>query len=144
MVPTIAYLSDSKLYVKSPGEGAAKLVQSTFAQEMIDRSNRDRQRHDWKSNSAGWQSSARGPMFLAGMGKMGEEETRKILITGISRGGAANELLYALETESVGGLFQYDTSVDEERRLFHRQQFRARDLARHPSEELVALSHRYD
>ncbi|HEY7116495.1 MAG TPA: hypothetical protein VH475_07915 [Tepidisphaeraceae bacterium] len=142
-MPTIAYLSDAKLFFKTPDAPAAKLVQSTFAQEMIDRANRDRQRNEWKSSSAGWMSSSRGPLLLAGMNAQ-QEDARKILITGLSRGCAPHELLYALETESVGGLFVYDANAGEERRLFHRQQFRARDLARHPSEDLIALSNRYD
>jgi hypothetical protein len=141
-MPTIAYLSDAKLFLKSADQSAPKLVQSTFAQEMIDRSNRDRQRNEWKSQGMGWQASSMSAMFAprAGAGA----ETRKILITGLSRGGAPHEWLYALETESVGGLFIYDSKNDEERRLFHRQQFRARDLARHPTEELIVLSHRHE
>jgi hypothetical protein len=140
---SIAYLSDSKLFLKRPDAPSARLIQSPFAQDMIDRANRDRQRNEWKANSAGWQSSSRGPFALAGMGAS-NGDTRKILVTGLSRGPQPHELLYALETESVGGLFQYDSTNDEERRLFHRQQFRARDLARHPAEDLIALSNRYD
>jgi hypothetical protein len=141
---SIAYLSDSKLFLKPADATAARLIQSPFAQELIDRANRDRQRNEWKASSAGWQSSSRGPFALAGLGAAGNGDTRKILVTGLSRGAAPHELLYALETESVGGLFQYDSTNDEERRLFHRQQFKARDLARHPSEDLIALSNRYD
>jgi hypothetical protein len=143
-MPSIAYLSDSKLFLKPADAPSARLIQSPFAQDMIDRANRDRQRNEWKAGSAGWQSSSRGPFALAGLGASGNGDTRKILVTGLSRGPQPHELLYALETESVGGLFQYDSTNDEERRLFHRQQFRARDLARHPSEDLIALSNRYD
>jgi hypothetical protein len=141
-MPTIAYLSDAKLFLKTADSSSAKLIQSTFAQEMIDRSARDRQRNEWKSQGMGWQASGMSSLFAARKGA--GPETRKILITGLSRGGAPNEWLYALETESVGGLFVYDSASNEERRLFHRQQFRARDLARHPAEDLVALSHRHD
>jgi hypothetical protein len=49
-------------------------------------------------------------------------------------------MLYALDTGAVGGLFSYDLRENYESRLFHKNEFRANDLAHHPTRDCVALS----
>ena len=67
-------------------------------------------------------------------------EVRKVQITGLTRSPETGSLVYALDTGAIGGLFAYDLQENFESRLFHRQEFRANDLAHHPSKQLVALS----
>lgn len=135
-LPTIAYLAEGKLYLQSPGE-KPRLVESTFAQGILDRVNRSRQKNDWKEQSFGWNLNNRrfNPMGLA----TAAAETRRIRFTGLTK-GQSNQLLYALDTDYVGGLFCFDAEENYERRLFHRNQFRAADLCAHPKDGLLALS----
>src|SRR5205085_2294591 len=54
--------------------------------------------------------------------------------------GSGNELLFLLEIDTVGGLFAHDVTDGFERRLYHKQGFRARYLVKHPTKDLVAMS----
>jgi hypothetical protein len=69
-------------------------------------------------------------------------ETRLVRITALTRApqGDAGQLLYALDTGAVGGLFTYDVGAAAENRLFHKQEFKANDMACHPAKQLLALS----
>jgi hypothetical protein len=67
-------------------------------------------------------------------------DLRRVRITAVAQGARPGELVYALDTDQVGGLFVYDPTDKSERRLFHRNEFRARDLCRRPSGETIALS----
>jgi hypothetical protein len=62
----------------------------------------------------------------------------------LTRGGPDGQLLYALDTDTVGGLFEYAPREDQERRVFHRNRFRARDLCRHPVDGTLAFSVGHD
>jgi dipeptidyl aminopeptidase/acylaminoacyl peptidase len=139
---TIAYLSDGKLFLKrgDPADAKAELVESPFAQQSLDRSQRSRQRSDWKVKGD-------GANFMAGQllwGTRGSEaELRQIRMTGITAGANAGEIVYALDMHNVGGVFVYETATGYERRLFHRNEFKATDLRRHPTQERVAFSLRH-
>jgi len=133
-----AFLAEGKLYVKR-GATAPQLIESTFAQNVIDRASQSAERNSWRnkntpdgpnpfSRSLIWGGAARTP------------ETRVVRITGLTGAPGVGQLLYALDTGAVGGLFIYDLKQDYENRLFHRQDFTAKDLAHHPTKELIALS----
>ena len=120
----IAYLSDGKLFLKSNGQ-PAKLIQSQFVQQMIDRQQRDRQRNSWKDQGQAWKFGIAGPRTMpmaAGV--------LNVRFCGLAR-GENGKLVYAIDTQSTGALFEYDRQEDAERRLFHRAEFRARDVSRH-------------
>ena len=120
MTPTIAYLAEGKLYMK-PGVAPPKLIDSPFVQQMLDRIQRSRERHDWKSQGMAWQVGAGGfGGFMGGRPNV-PAEVRRVRFSGLTRGNKPGELLYALDTDHVGGLFVYDTSAQSERRLYHRK-----------------------
>ncbi len=132
----IAFLAEGKLYVKR-GALAAQLVESPFAQGVLDRAAQNVERHGWreKSNSSPygtflWNRTAR------------PAETRLVRITALARApqGENAQLLYALDTGAVGGLFTYDVSAGTENRIFHRQEFKAHDVACHPHKPVMAMS----
>ena len=138
MTPTIAYLAEGKLFTKRP-DAAPQLIDSPFVQQMLERIQRTRERHDWKNQGLGWRVGAGGfGGMMAGGGV--PAEVRRIRFSGLTRGGRPGELLYALETDHVGGLFSYDTAEQYERRLYHRNQFRAANLARHAGDGTLAVS----
>jgi hypothetical protein len=140
--PTICYVAEGKLYLKRPGAEAATLIESTFAQELIDRAQRGRDRNGWRQQGMMWNfgSGGRG-MLPPGMPEGPPAEVRRVRFTGVAPGGAgAAEIFYALDTDHVGGLFQYDLREGYERRLYHAHEFRADDLSRHATSGQLAMS----
>ncbi|MEX2214379.1 MAG: hypothetical protein WD768_09645 [Phycisphaeraceae bacterium] len=139
---SIAFLSQGRLFV-TRGGAKPQLVESRFAQDIIDRETRQRQRDGWKAKSAGWQVRADGGMLgMEGFGD-DEERGRRIHITAVARCPSSNELLYALDTETVGGLFHYSFTNDDERRLVHHHEFRIFDMARHESDAVIVCCMRH-
>jgi hypothetical protein len=138
MTPTIAYLAEGKLYTKRP-DHSPQLIDSPFVQQMLDRVQRTRERHEWKNQGMGWRVGAGGLAGMMGGGGV-PAEVRRVRFSGLTRGGKPGELLYALDTDHVGGLFSYDTAEQYERRLYHRNQFRAANLSRHPADGMLAVS----
>ena len=119
-----AYLAEDKLYVRE-AEGAPRLIESTFAQNAVDRGNRDRQRNAWKAGSPG-EGFARQMMWNA---RQIDPAARIVQTTALAANGV--ELYYAMNIDSMGGLFVYDTKEENERRLLHRKDMRLADLCRH-------------
>ena len=132
--PAVAYIAEGKLYLKD-GTSPARLLDSPFVQGILDRVSRARQRNDWKSGT--WQLS-RALMPIPNAGAVGE--VRRVQYTGVSRGEGDGQLVYAIDTDHVGGLFSFDIKDGYERRLLHRNQFRANDLVRHPIDGTLAFS----
>lgn len=104
---------------------------------MLDRDVRRRQKDDWKQGSAGWNANSL-PAEAFGLGSAigvdpDNPEGRPINIVSVCA-GADGKLVYALETDAVGGLFEYDPTTGEEQRLVHRSEFRLGDLDRHPGD----------
>ncbi|MDQ3441401.1 MAG: hypothetical protein M3478_13750 [Planctomycetota bacterium] len=133
---SIAYVAEGKLYVRRPGSDP-QLIDSPFVQGILDRVERARERNDWKSQGMAWGfgSQMRGPFGPVDV----PAERRRIRFTGVAASGT-NELLYALDTDHVGGLFRYEVAAGTEQRLFHRQQFRASDLSAHPVDGSLVFS----
>src|SRR3954471_21799618 len=52
--PAVAYLAEKKLYVAASGAEKPALVESHFVEEMLDRRERNRQRHDWRQSGMAW------------------------------------------------------------------------------------------
>ncbi len=127
--PTIAYIAEGKLYTQNPSE-PAKLIDSVFVQTILDRVEKNRSRNEWKSQGMAWNFASRGGGNPFGMGAA-PAEVRRIRFSGVAGGGQAKELLYAIDTDFAGGLFHHDLADASERRLYHRNQFRATDLSRH-------------
>jgi len=138
MAVQIAYVAEGKLYVKR-GERAPQMIESTFAQNMIDRAAQLADRHGWRSRE-----EEDGGFFthgtIWGKAALRQQDVRQIRITGLSKMPKDGSLLYSLDMGAVGGLFTYDLAEQYENRLFHRQEFRASDLSHHPVKSLVALS----
>jgi hypothetical protein len=128
----VAYVAEGKLYLHAQ---EAKLIESPFVDGLLERASRERDRNDWKTESMGWNSRSFAPM----LGRPPRAELRRIQFTGVAGGAGRSEMFYAIDTDYVGALFQYDHE-GYERRIFHRNQFRARDLSRHPESGRLAFS----
>lgn len=138
----ITYIAGGKLYVVQP-DGSRREVTSDFAQGLIDRAEASRQRNEWKSGSAGWNATAAPPELVSlGMAYQGQADQRQVnMITAVPLD--TDRMLYALQTDTIGGLFEYTISNDEERRLLHQTEFRVGELDAHPEDERLIASLAY-
>jgi len=136
--PTLAYIAEGKLYTQSPGL-AARLIESPFVQNILDRVERDRERGEWKNQGMAWNfaSQMRGPL---GAGMEIPADRRRIRFSGVCPAGDNKKLLYSLDTDHVGGLFEFELADGFERRLYHRQQLRLNDIHRHPTDGTLVFS----
>ena len=75
-----------------------------------------RQRNEWKAGSFGWNATAAPPELVSlGMANQAPPNQRQVnMITAVSLD--TDRVLYALQTDAIGGLFEYTISRDEERR----------------------------
>jgi len=135
-----AYLSRGRLFL-ADGEHPHQLVESAFAREVKQRAVEIQQRHGWKSkgSESGFMTQGQDLWNVRRM----DQEAIPIRITGVSRGFVPGEILYTLQTETVGGLFRYIVSEDREIRLFHKESFRVEDPTPHPNGEWVAACLRF-
>jgi hypothetical protein len=129
----VAYLAEGKLFLAEPGQ-KPRPVESHFVQEMLDRQEQQRQRHDWKEGAA-WDFSPGSMMRPRSM-----PGTRPVVFNCVTRGPASGEMMYALQTQAVGGLFVYELKTGYERRLLHRADFSPHDLTRNPDDGSLAIS----
>jgi len=137
MTPTVAFLASGKLYLKQDGR-ATEPIESAYGQELIEDAIRRREKNEWKTRSQTGQLMSGGAPW--GDRNLVEAETRRIHISAVTRGARPGELLYALDTDQVGGLFVYDVAQRHEQRLYHNHRFRARHLSRHPELPLATFS----
>jgi hypothetical protein len=130
-----AYLAEDKIYLKD-GDAPVKLIESPFAQAVVDRDVRSRQRSDWKTKGA-------GAAFQGGVmpwARQADDPSARQAKMSAVTGGNNGELVYALNTAAVGGLFVYEIVTSSERRIFHKNGLRIRGLTRRPADGLLALS----
>ena len=135
----VAYLSQGKLFVKD-GDLASREIESHFGKEVIDRTLRMHQRNEWKSK--GKNTPFSGSM-LWGVEEI-DPRIAQVDITGVTEGVEQGKLFFVLETETTGGLFLYDWQENQEKRLFHKEHFQARDLDWHPKHRLIVCSQSFD
>jgi hypothetical protein len=135
LLPAVAYVADGKLYSQLPGESPSA-VESVFVQTILDRVESSRARDDWKNQGMAWNLTN---MRRGGLPGGGVAETRRIRFSGVTAADA-REMIYAIDTDYVCGLFHYDISTGYERRLYHRNQFRATDLSRHAGDGTLAFT----
>jgi hypothetical protein len=139
MVTTVAYLAGGTLHLKS-GEEPARAVESRFGQTVVDRALQIDQRHSWKSQGRGAQFMGRGMLWG---NEPGAREIR-VAVTSLSRGREPGEVLYALESRDMAGVFAVGGAAAEERRLFHGNDRRVRHLAADAARGLIACSVAHD
>jgi len=136
-VTTIAYLSQGQLLITTNGAAPHELS-SAFAREFEDRQSRQQQMHGWKERSGVWGNMGMAPPDMAQWNQT--PDRKKIRFRAVDRGESPWKLSYIVDFGHMTGLFQYDPDRDQERRLFHRNDFPAEDLSRHPSRGNLALS----
>lgn len=137
MDPSIAFLSQGKLFVKLAGQDV-KEIDSAFARQAMERQVRSQERDGWKARGGLWGSMGLGQPDLGQWQTV--EGLRRCHFHALAPAEKKGELLYVVDIGSAGGLFHYNVASDVERRLMHRNDFTARDLARHPQHGTLAVS----
>jgi len=125
----LIYLWQGKLFIKE-GDKPPRNVESEFARDMAQAAREIQRKREWKTTGQGARFAGGGALWGAGDA---DPDAIPVSITAVTRGDTPEKLLYAVETNRVGGLFLYDRTTRKEQRLFHREHFRIRDLARHGS-----------
>ena len=104
----LSYTSHGKLFHLSE-EYHLEQIQSPFGQKIIDQTARLHQKNEWNATKQ-------------------NTDAKQVNITSVSMCPDDSMFYYILKTDSTGGLFAYDSDINEETRLFHRENFAAKDL----------------
>jgi len=132
----IVYLAKGKLHLLE-GDKAPTIIESKFGQTVRDRAVRISQRDSWKNEGPGAQFMA-GRLLWGGHGD--DPSEMRIAMKSLSRGPEAGRLLYALETDDMGGVFSVKTGDLEEQRLFHHADCFVEHLNAGPGHDHIACA----
>jgi hypothetical protein len=130
----LAYLSQGKLHFR--GNGAPETVESAFGRSLRERAAQIHHRHAWKTQGRGAQFMNGGCAWPT---QGCDPGAFRIAITSVTPGRNPGELLYALETDDVSGIFAVDAGGVEQR-LFHTADFRVRHIALNEDRTTLAAS----
>ena len=130
---TLAFISDGKLFYQTPGQELREL-QSPHVQSVVERMERHQQLHGWKDGTSFGTSFA---------GYESHTPTDAVRIQATSAQFVTHDrVVYFLKDNSFGGLFEYDLSLDREKRLLHKQYLSLDDLRVHPDgHQLLCAQH---
>jgi hypothetical protein len=127
-------LSQGRLFLKN-GE-AAKLVESQYGREVVQRALQRQHKNKWKSEGEGALFS-RGSLW----GVAGEDPAAiRVHVSAIAPGTNPGQVFYALDTDTVSGLFSYDIEQNKETRIFHRENLHIKELSQSVDHNLLACS----
>lgn len=135
----VAFLSQGKLFVRRE-EGERTEIVSAFGREVINRSIKIQQANEWKSQKSGTPFSGSQLWGVSG----GDMQAATVQVSGMTMGGESGKIYYLLAMDATGGLFTHDLRSGSEKRLFHRQNFRARDLDWNEQHRLLTCSQSFD
>jgi hypothetical protein len=113
-VPAFACLSESFVYVARDGVMPDTPITSTFVEEVRKREASIQRKTEWKRRGTGAQ-------FTGAAALWDDPGARRqpAFFTCVSRGRRAGEIVYALSTGTVGGIFAYDLTTGNETRIVH-------------------------
>jgi len=139
-MPSVAWLSQGKLFVQLADAGEPIEIESPYAQSVRVRATKIARRNAWKTQG-------RGARFMFGLGgAMGEDAVERdpgaipIAFTGLCRGPRKGQVVYTMSSGVVSGLFSYDVHAREELRLFHGADQIVGDPAYHHDEDVFACT----
>jgi hypothetical protein len=137
----IAYLAQGKLHLRT-ADGKLRTIESRFGREVRERAAQLHQRNAWKTQGTGAQFMMRGGLLWGA--REHDPAAMRIAITGLSWGCRRDELLYALETDRIAGVFAVRGAELEENRLFHTSDYNVRHLSAQPDGDLIACTLNHD
>ncbi|MCB1188878.1 MAG: hypothetical protein H7A23_05855 [Leptospiraceae bacterium] len=132
----LAYLSNGKLFFAEDGINF-RSIDSKFAMDAKTKALEIQQRNEWKTKGRGAQFRGLSPW---GAGEL-EPANLMVNFTGVIPANSKGEkIIYAIETDTIGGLFQYDYKNDSEKRLIHKEKFNIRDINKQPKTNKIVCS----
>ncbi len=137
-VPTIAYLAQGRIRVKT-GNEAPRTIESVFGNSVREKAVRAQQRNSWKS--IGSDGSPFGRALWGKAAVAGQEIP--LMITSICSAREAGSLIYSLESDSLCALLEVSQLGAEERRLWNdnRTQIRHVSLSRATGNLVFSVLH---
>jgi hypothetical protein len=132
--PRVAYLAQGRIHVRDAG-GETRILSSQFAESLRDRAAQIYNRNAWKTQGFGAQFMQGG----RGMRMPSDSTLASLRWTSLARGCAPGEVLYAMSTSEISGVFAQDAE-GVERRLFHTADFQVGDVAAHPEGTSIAFA----
>lgn len=139
MTVQIAYTSQGKLYLWSP-DRPVREIESEFGREVQVRSQRMQAQKAWKTRSL------MDMMMPPGMAAQLEAQTQEVLVN-IAITSACpigdGQVLYALESDAVSGVFRFDPEHNRENRLFHNADYKVSHLDVHGDRGEIACTKSY-
>lgn len=131
-----AYVSQGKLHLKD-GDGEVRLIESQFAQAVRERAVEIHDRNAWKTQGSGARFMSGGLLWGA---PQQDPAALPMAITGVSRGHADDQLVYALDTREISGIFRLDDHAGSEQRLLHTADFRVGRLNSSPGADRMVCA----
>jgi hypothetical protein len=129
----LAFISNGKMFYQAPGQELREL-QSPHVRTVMERMERRQQLHGWKEDTAFGRS-------FPGRGHQVSADAVGIQATSVQFMGH-DRVLYFLRDDSFGGLFEYDLTLDAEKRILHKQYLSLEDLRVHPDgDRLLCAQH---
>jgi hypothetical protein len=138
MTSSVAYLAQGKLYLKLQ-QAPIREIESQFGQTLQERTLKIQRHKAWKNR--GIMEMMMPPAALKQMEQQ-PEATVNVAIASLCP-TENGKLLYALETDEMGGIFAFDPSSNREDRLFHNAEFRVSHLDFDAEHQLIACTTTY-
>jgi hypothetical protein len=131
----VAYLARGQLHLKHAA-APVRTIESQFGQSIRQRAIEIGRRHAWKEQGRAAQFMRGG--ILWGRGD-GDDDSLPLTVTGLSPGCRPGELLYALETPDIAGIFALKDDARVEQRLLHTSDYRVGQLSARPDGARIAF-----
>lgn len=131
---TVAFLADGQVHLCA-SDGSVEPLTSAFVESVQRREASIARKTDWKTKGT-------GARFMGAAALWDDTEGRRspALFTSLSKGRRRGEILYAITTGPVSGLFAYDLSTREEKRLAHGTESAALAVATSDDHHVLAMS----
>jgi hypothetical protein len=132
----LACIAGAKLMMVEEGRDPRE-VDSPFAEQVRSRERQIRRKTAWKTQGTGAQFMAGGRAVLWGQE---QDEMPPAQVIGVTRGREPGEIVYALSTGVVTGLFAQVIDAGTEQRLLHDAELKLWDVALSVEDQAVAVS----
>lgn len=131
---SLAYLADQQVHLVL-GDGTEEPLTSAFVEDV-------RRREASIERKTGWKTKGTGARFMGAAALWDDAEGKRspAMFTSLTRGRRRGEILYAITTGPVSGLFAYDLVTKEEQRIVHGTDGAAVSVATSDDHRVIAMA----
>jgi hypothetical protein len=133
-MPRFAFVAQGRLFL-GDADGQMQEITSRFGEGIRERARASRDRHAWKTDGTGARFAG-----VWGARMQTDPDDIRLDVTSISVGAAPGEMFYTLTAPGLCGMLRLDDFGANEQRLWHSNDTRITDVARHPSAARIACS----